>query len=183
MHAALPAVLMPAAVQALAAVLAVAAVTASPADALKPDTDSVMDSGLWRPEMRQWTLGAVEEANVALVQQQESAACGRGGPTALAAARVGRSGHAHSGLVPVRKCFELASAEQALAVHGGEHVVGPVAAVPIAAGLGAAGPTAAGLTAVLVAALPADLAADQQLLAPQLYLLQSGTNQEPRSTE
>ena len=168
---------MPAAVQALAAVRAVAAVTASPADARKTDTDSVMDSGLWRPEMRQWTLGAVGEANVALVQQQESAACGRGGPTALAAAHVRSSGHAHSGLVPVRKCFELASAEQALAVPGGQHAVGLVAAVPIAVGPGAAGPTAAGLTAVLVAVLPADLAADQKLSAPQLYLLQPGTKE------
>lgn len=46
MHAAWPAVLKPAAVQALAAVPTVAAVTASPADALETDTDSGMGSGL-----------------------------------------------------------------------------------------------------------------------------------------
>lgn len=105
------------------------------------------------------------EASVALVQQQENAACGRDAPTALAADRARGSGHGHSGRVIVRRCFELASAEQAVAVYGDEHGAAPAAA----------GPLAAGPTAVQVAVLPAELAADQQLLAPQLYLLQART--------
>lgn len=109
----------------------------------------------------------MEAASVALVQQQENAACGRDAPTALVAAHVRGFGHGHSGLVIVRRCFELASAEQAVAVYGDEHGAGPVAAGPTAAG------PAAVLVAVQVAVLPAVLAADQQLLAPQLYLLQT----------
>lgn len=164
-HSALPAVPMTAAAQALAAVLTVAALTASLAAALKTDTDSVMGSGLWGPAMLQWRLGGVGEEDVALVQQQDSAACERDAPTALAVAHVRGSGHEHFELVTVRRCFELASAEQALAVRADVH-----AAVAVA------GPTAV-LAAVQAAALPAELAADQQLMVPRLYLLQSRTKE------
>ena len=140
------------------AVPALAAVTTSPATAPRTDTDSMMASGLWKPETLQWGAAAGGGADVALVQQLESAACG-GAPAGLTAAHEWGSGHGHSALAIVRKCFELASAEQALAVHAGVHA-GPAAEL------------AAVLAAVQVAALPAGLAADQQQLLVQWLCLQ-----------
>ena len=88
-------------------------------------------------------MGAEGEEGVGLAQPLGSVAF-EAAPAALAAVLEGGSGHGRSGLGTVRKCYELASAEQHWAVHADEYAAEP-AVVP---------------AAVQVAVLPAVLAAD-----------------------
>lgn len=109
-----------------AAVTAAAAVTASPAAALETGADSVMGSGSRKPETPWWTWGDEGEEDVGPAQPLESVAP-EAAPAALAAVPEGGSENGRFGLGIERKCCELASAEQDLAVHADVYAAEPAA--------------------------------------------------------